>query len=296
MTSDTKKRSEERFEQNLDKLQPLIDFLTDRGRLPRDDELEDPRALLEEFGSIRAAFSLIRRVAGSDRWTGYEARARQDFLVYLALAAFGGRPKFGELPLDLQHDVRDFFGNYKEACSEADELLFAVGNPEAIDAACRDAPFGKITPEALYVHTAGIAELPPVLRVYIGCGETLTGSVDEATLIKLHREKPQVSFLVYPTFDKEAHPVLAASIVARLRELRVSYKDFSSRENPPILHRKETFVPNTYPGREKFARLTAQEERQGLLNSPSIGTRAGWAESLAASGFRTKGHRLVRAT
>ena len=45
----------------------------------------------------------------------------------------------------------------------------------------------------------------------------------------------------------------------------------------------------------KFARLTVQEEKNGLLDDPSgIGTREGWARRLAERGFALKGHRLVR--
>src|SRR6516165_8124213 len=47
--------------------------------------------------------------------------------------------------------------------------------------------------------------------------------------------------------------------------------------------------------RARFARLTAQEEKHGLLDDPSgIGTREGWARRLAERGFALKGHRLVR--
>jgi len=63
----------------------------------------------------------------------------------------------------------------------------------------------------------------------------------------------------------------------------------------PILHRKETFLP---PGHEfvaKFARLTRQEEKHGLLDeTATIGTREGWERRLAERGFTVRGHRLVR--
>jgi hypothetical protein len=46
-----------------------------------------------------------------------------------------------------------------------------------------------------------------------------------------------------------------------------------------------------------FARLTAQEEKHGLLDDPStIGTRDGWAARLNERGFVLKGHRLFRCT
>ncbi len=289
-----KRVREDRFEKNLVILQPLLDFLSDRGRPPRDEELPGAGAIIESLGSIRAAVSLIKKVVGNSYWAEHESRARDDFLVYLALAAFNGRPKFRELPEELQYDARDFFGNYRDACDAADELLFGVGKLEMVNAACRDSSFGKSTPEALYVHVQGTNQLPPLLRVYVGCAEMLTGSVSDATLLKIHREKPQVSFLSYPMFDSDPHPTLAASVIARLRDLRVDYRDYSGRENPPILHRKETFVPSDYSLREKFARLTLQEENHGLLNSNTIGTQNGWQQALEESGFETRGHRLVR--
>jgi hypothetical protein len=65
--------------------------------------------------------------------------------------------------------------------------------------------------------------------------------------------------------------------------------------NPPILHRKETFLPSDHPLHASFARLTAQEENHGLLADPAtIGTRDGWHRRLAAAGFALRGHRLVR--
>ena len=49
-----------------------------------------------------------------------------------------------------------------------------------------------------------------------------------------------------------------------------------------------------HPKYASFARLTAQEEKHGLLKETStIGTRAGWHGRLAAAGFTLRGHRLV---
>jgi hypothetical protein len=49
------------------------------------------------------------------------------------------------------------------------------------------------------------------------------------------------------------------------------------------------------PRRAKFARLTAEEERAGLLDeTATIGPRAGWADRLQGRGYALRGHRLVR--
>jgi hypothetical protein len=276
-------------------LQPLIQFLEERGRLPRPGELSNEMEIERTLGGVRRAFSLIRRVTGAGRWEQLAERRRDDFLVYVALSAFAGRPRFSELPDDLQHDAREFFGSYREACRQADRLLFAAGDPQTRDAVCKECLLGKLTPEALYVHLGALGRLPATIRVYEGCGRTLSGSVSDANIVKLHRLKSQVSYLSYPTFDREPHPALATVVVSRLARLDVTYRDFRDSNNPPILHRKEAFVADDYPGREKFARLTGQEERYGLLDgSATIGTRDGWSERLRSAGWAVRGHRLVR--
>jgi len=285
--------AEKRFEQNRELLNPLMEFIELRGRLPREGELDNLEAINETFKSVRSAFSLIRKITGSERWTKFEEQARRNFLVYLALAAFGGRPKFGELPEDLQYDVRELFGNYTNASKEADQLLFAVGNTATVDIAARASTVGKLTQEALYVHVDSLHYLPPILRVYEGCGRALSGTVDEATIIKMHREKPQVSYLCYPTFDEDAHPALSTVVISRLQQQILTFRDFRESENPPILHRKETFVHLGYKQRSKFQYLTSQEEDIGLLSSNKIGTREGWNLHLAEAGVSIVNHKIT---
>lgn len=292
----TTTRSRRRFEQNLDILQPLVDFLTERGRLPKKSELATSAEVTSEFGSIRQAFTLIRRVTGPEVWEAHTANAQQDFLVYCALSAFGGRPKLSDMPADLQADAKDLFGSYKAARSEADDLLYSIADMNKIESACQDAPIGKLTPEALYIHVDYLHTLPPILRVYDGAARQLTGNVDDATLVKLNRLKPQVSYLVYPTFDREAHPALQYSIVGKLSEGRMKHRSFADSSNPPILHRKEAFLANDDFRHTKFARVTAQEELAGLLDRPDIGTVEGWSHALRSCGLKVVGHRLTPAS
>ena len=104
-----------------------------------------------------------------------------------------------------------------------------------------------------------------------------------------------MSYLSYPGFDSNPHPALVRSVKLNLRTPELDCWDYADSENPPVLHRKETFVPAEYPHREKFARLTQQEERHGLLDdSATIGTRQGWQSRLAERGFALRGHRLVK--
>ena len=290
----TVRLSEEDFKRHQDLLQPLMEFISRRGRLPIDIELDVAPKIREIFGGMARAFSLIRRVTGLEQWEAIRHEHRDDLLVYLALAAFGKRPKLGQLPTALRHDIRAFFGTYKAACSEANRLLYSAGDQDAINHACGQAPVGKILPRALYVHHSALSHLPPLLRAYEGCGRMLAGAVDGMTLVKLSRHRPQVSYLVYPDFDRVAHPALTETFVADLSRLNLHHRDYRRSANPPILHRKELFVGADYPKRTTFEKLTRREVALGLLNSDTIHTQALWTPHLAALGLAIKGHRLVK--
>jgi DNA phosphorothioation-associated putative methyltransferase len=291
------RHSEVAFEKHRVLLEPLMEFVASRGRLPDESELTCASTIRSELGGLTRAFAIIRRVTGTERWAQIREERSQDLLVYLALARFGGRPRFTELPLDLQLDVRAFFSAYNRSCGLADTLLFSAGNRDAVDGAVKISPVGKVTRDSLYVHVSAISQLPALLRVYEGCARSLIGTVEGANVIKLHRGSPRVSYLCYPKFEKEAHPALSASLLVDLQTLRVTYREYADSGNPPILHRKEEFLARDHPLRLKFARLTKQEERCRLYEeSQAIGTRVGWETVLKDRGFRLAGHRVVKAS
>ena len=85
------------------------------------------------------------------------------------------------------------------------------------------------------------------------------------------------------------------SVKLSLRTREIDCFDYAASANPPVLHQKETFLASDHQLHAKFARLTQQEEKHGLLDDPSaIGTRAGWSSKLAERGFALRGHRLVK--
>jgi DNA phosphorothioation-associated putative methyltransferase len=121
------------------------------------------------------------------------------------------------------------------------------------------------------------------------------GAVDAANVIKLHRYKPQISYLQYPEFERDPHPGLAASLKVPLDTFHVEYREYANSANPFILHRKETMVAPDYPLRAKFASLTEREEKLGLYENPElIGTRDGWQRILEEKGVYLSGHKIMR--
>jgi DNA phosphorothioation-associated putative methyltransferase len=238
-------------------------------------------------------------------WESIARRRREDMLVYLALARLRQRPKLSQLPLTLQRDMKAFFGAYSRACAEADALLFQAGDAAAIDEACKRSPIGKLLPDDLYVHKSALDSLAPILRVYEGCGRAYLGEVEGANIVKIHRRSGKLSYLVYPDFETDPHPALVRCVRLNLRTRQIECYEYGGRGsadgtsagtiNPPVLHRKEAFLLPEHPLYVKFARLTAKEEKHGLLDDAGgIGTRDGWARRLSERGFAVTGHRLFK--
>jgi DNA phosphorothioation-associated putative methyltransferase len=291
-----KRASESQFEAHRELLESLMGIISTCGRLPEPDEFLEYDSVVKSLGSIKRAFAIIKSVTGSEPWDEIRRHRIEDLLVYVALSRFRSRPAFGKLPISLQRDIRAFFGSYKAACNEADETLYRAGNADAIDEECKRSTVGKLLPTALYVHHSALGQLAPLLRIYEGCARAYVGYIEEANIVKLHRYSGKVSYLSYPDFESDPHPALYMSMKVNLRSRELDCYNYSTSENPPVLHRKETFLPPNHPLYAKFSRLTQQEERWGLLADTSlIGTRDGWQNRLIEAGVRVKGHRLVKA-
>ncbi len=287
--------SESRFEEHKNILEPLMSWVADNGRLPESDEFSDTADVIAEFGSIKRAFALIRRVTGTNGWEEIREKRSEDLLVFLALANFQKRPRFSEYPLDLQRDIRAFFGSFRRACQLADALLFRVGDADDIDQACQRAAVGRLVDNGLLIHQTALEELEPLLRIYEGCARSWIGEIDEANIVKLHRFSGKVSYLVCPDFERDPHPTLTRRFKLSLRARDLYCVDYSQLDDPPVIHRKNEYLPKDHSLYDKFARLTKQEDRRGLLNDlDAVRTKGQWAAKLRSEGFRLAGHRLVR--
>jgi DNA phosphorothioation-associated putative methyltransferase len=162
---------------------------------------------------------------------------------------------------------------------------------------CEASKFGKRLPGAFYVHISAILALDAKLQNYEREARSYLDNRIHFTLIKFSLESPSISYLFYPDFDTDPHPALQSSTQVNLTTGEVTHRNYINTDNPPILHRKETFLTPDYPDYQKFAQLTRQQEALGLLdNSRMIGTQKAWEARLAAYGVTIQDHRVVRQT
>ena len=104
----------------------------------------------------------------------------------------------------------------------------------------------------------------------------------------------RICFLYYPRFEEDPHPSLVHSFLVDLNSLEIKFRN-GSKGNPPILHRKETFLNPNNKNYHKFSRLTQQEVKEGLLDpkiSHKIGFKKYWEELLDKKGLKIFNHQI----
>ncbi len=255
------------FEDYEQILTPLMDFVTERGRLPKKGELSAETEIKKEFRSFKQAFKVILQVSEEEEWDAIADRRSDEVRLYLALSHFDRRPKnIKALSPVIQEDIKAFFGTYKQACLFADLMLLSLRDLETLGDICKESPIGKKLRHGLLVHISALDQLDPILRLYEGCASRTIGRMENVTVVKFHTRKPKISYLYYPDFDTNPHPTLHSSMQIDLQDLHVNYWDYLDETNPFILHQKDYLVTPDYPNYEKFAKLTHQEEDWGLLD------------------------------
>lgn len=154
--------------------------------------------------------------------------------------------------------------------------------------------FGKRLPGATYIIRPAAGDLPSSLLDTIRRAEVAANPAPSWNLLKLHTDQFALTFLSYPDFDTDPHPALAEATKINLNSGSVVRTDYRPRANPPILHRKEAFLPPNDPRIPAYAALTKKEEAAGLYREPSkIGLRVQWLTLLKRIGVTHDGHTLV---
>lgn len=147
--------------------------------------------------------------------------------------------------------------------------------------------FGKVLPGAIYIHRDATTELPEGLAALIN---RIIGSLkledSNWNILKLYKRDFKFSLLYYPSFDTYPYPELHTSYSIDLERLTFRKADYSTAENPPILHRRECFLHHRDERIEEFSIYTKQGESIGLYeNTKKIGSRRGWERAIRKKGY-----------
>lgn len=155
--------------------------------------------------------------------------------------------------------------------------------------------YGKRLPGALYVFRESGSDFGPELNRLLAQLAVVFEAGPEFNLIKFRTDELKVSFLCYPEFMDDPHPALRHAVTVDLATGKARHTDYAGNPNPPILHRKETFLVPGHVRQETFAALTRAEELAGLYEyTATIGFKLNWERLLREKGVQIHGHELRR--
>jgi DNA phosphorothioation-associated putative methyltransferase len=286
-------REVKKFADYQELLSPLMAFYTKRGRLPVTGELPEEAAIKAEFKTYRRAFKVILQATAETEWEEIANKRRQDLLVYLALANFKGRPNSRQIAPEIKADAKALLEGYQQACLIADLLLLTVKDLDKIAYLCSNSIVGKQLEGAIAIHVSALDRLPPLLRVYEGCASRVYGRLPDANIIKIYYNKPKISYLYYPNFDRIAHPTLQTTMEIDLQNYSIIYHDLSRHPNPLVLHYKDALVSENYHLYQEFNQLINYELELGLLaDNNLIRRQKEWKQLLQKNQLEIEEHRL----
>ena len=147
--------------------------------------------------------------------------------------------------------------------------------------------FGKKIGDVVYIHRDGLNNIPLELSKFVARIEkALKIAPERFNLIKFSKKDFRFSLLSYPRFESYPYPELHESWTVDLKALGVRKAQYSDAKNPPILHRRESFLPVGHSLIEAFKKFTAHGESIGLYENPKqIGSLLGWKRALRNKGF-----------
>jgi DNA phosphorothioation-associated putative methyltransferase len=233
-------KAEAKYQECRELLNALWETRIKLGRVPDRSEVADSDEIAKRFDSMSAALRFIQsRIENADAILEQARLSRlDDLLVYFAEFQFQQRKPYRHLEAGLQRDVKAFFGEYRQALDAGRDLLFAAGRTETMDAACREAAeqgLGWLDEgQSLHTHTSLIAQLPAVLRAYVGCGLRLYGDPGDCDLIKIHIRSGKLTLMRFDDFLGKPLPRLLQRVKLKLRAQDFDLFYYGDEYAPPL--------------------------------------------------------------
>ena len=154
---------------------------------------------------------------------------------------------------------------------------------------------GKRVHGHTYIHTSLLSEQSKKVVNLVETAQRHAGiTSNDYTVIRFSGLSPEIGLLNYPQFLEVSFPSLAIAYVVDTATKRVKKTDYSGRENPLILHRKELLLSETHPNRAQYETLTAALEKRGAFaDNQRIGYRDSWQQRLHSLNIKIENGALV---
>lgn len=292
-------RAAEKYEAYREPLEQLWSLWLSLGRKPDKDEVESLIGLIEGFGSLNKALRFVENCKEPSEIERAEKVRIADLEVYFSLDQFERRKPYKQLEPGLQRDIKYFFGDYRTAKTMGFELLAQIADVKAIDDACRRAAehgLGWLEEgKSLQLHVSMVEQLPPLLRVYVGCAAVLYGDYHNADLVKIHIGSGKVSLMRYEDFEEQALPRMIERVKIKLREQDIDYFAYGEEYEPPFLYRKSRYINEEFPNYPEQVSFEEALENLGLLDFSGYGPKPDvFAKRIAKKRWTVDGFELAR--
>jgi DNA phosphorothioation-associated putative methyltransferase len=280
-------------------LERLWDLCLGLGRRPDKSEVEDLSVLTEGFGSLPKALRFLEERRNPAELEQAAASRAADLEVFFALQQFERRKPYSHLEPGLQRDIKVFFGDYAAAKARGMERLFQIADIGAIEDACCAAAergLGWLDPgRSLQLHVSLVEQLPPLLRLYVGCAAVLYGDYRNADLVKIHIASGKVSLMRYDDFEGQPLPRLIERVKIKLRDLDIDYFAYGEEYAPPFLFHKSRFINEEFPDYPEQVAFEQALDDLGLFDLSGYGPPPdAFLDSLARHRWSIDGFALVR--
>lgn len=252
-----------RWERHAELVEAFWRSCIELGRPPREGEFGRLAELTKEVASAPVVLRRLTGERGAEALERARTRRMGDLSVFLALNVFERRRSAGSWGARAGVDLREFWGSYAKATEAGQALLFSLREPKTIAAACAAAAaqgLGWLAPgESLQVDARLVNELPPALRVYVGCAGKLYGEVQQADVVKVHIGSGKVSLMRYDDYEGCAIPMLLERVKVDLRRQQVSYYSYGygGEFEPQPLYLKSRYM---HPAMEGYDAQRAFDE------------------------------------
>jgi DNA phosphorothioation-associated putative methyltransferase len=272
------------YERHRELLDDFWKVYLELARPPHRDEYERSDEVRKSCQSIPRAVGLFEDKFGSELIEERRDRRIEDLRVYLAEEEFKKRrTPMNKLSPGLRRDIKAFFLSYSEACNEARDLLFAVGDSMELEIAVESLNFGHYDEDEghFLFHRSLLDELPAILRVYVGCGGMLYGDLSDIDVFKIHIASGKLTLQTYKGFDRLNLPEMQARIKIDLR--RQFIQVFEGQENKTqLLYYKERLISKDSLLRAKAEAFSRKLDRLGL-NEEQVGRFGPTKEQLSSA-------------